>query len=101
MQSLNTKIIKMVCILFIAYYFFNLFDKSFAIFANVIMLFVSLYFLISLFCKLSCNIFSYLSIDTFSQCEEVRTHLSPALNIGPINERKPRELRSPSLSVVL
>jgi len=85
------------CFLFVIH-----FNKSFGIVAHVIMLFVSSLFLITLFFNVSCNIFSHLSIGTLrSQCEELHTHLTPALNIGPINERRPRELPSPSLAVVL
>jgi hypothetical protein len=78
------------------------FDKSVGIVAHVIMFFVSLLFLISLFFKVSCSIFSHLSTGTLrSQCEAIQSHLTPTINICPINGRKPLELPSPSLAVFL
>jgi hypothetical protein len=78
------------------------FDKSVGLVAHVIMFFESLRFLISLFFKVSCNIFSHLAIGILrSQCEEIQSHLNPTINISPINDRKPLEIPSPSLAVFL
>jgi hypothetical protein len=93
MLSFNTKIIKMSCTYLIYLLIFViLFDKSVAICAHVIM-FLCLYIFWSVF-KVSCNIFGHLSIDTLrSQCEDIQTHLNPALYLGPINKRNPVKFR--------